>query len=108
MSRAPDTAAPMPAWLSGARGAWRVSFHVQPGAPRTEPLGEIDARLKLRIAAPPVDGKANEALVRWCAERLGVARSAVRIDAGASSRYKRVSIASGLDAPALVAALTAR
>jgi uncharacterized protein len=47
---------------------------VQPRAGRSEVLGEHDGRLKVRIAAPPVDGAANDALVRFIAERLGVAR----------------------------------
>ena len=97
-----------PAWLSGERGAWRIALHVQPGASRTEPVGEVDGRLKLRIAAPPVDGKANETLVRWCAERAGVARSAVSVDAGAASRFKRVTIAADLCAAELVARLAGR
>ena len=57
------------------------------------PYGDV---LRIRLAAPPVDGAANEALVRFLAERLGVARAAVRIDAGISARSKVVAI-DGID-----------
>lgn len=49
--------------------------------------------LKLRVAAPPVDGAANEAVVRFLAERLGVPRSAVRVEAGATGRSKVIAVA---------------
>jgi uncharacterized protein len=58
--------------------------------------GPYDDALRIRLAAPPVDGAANEALVRFLAERLGVARAAVRIDAGMSARSKVVAI-DGID-----------
>ena len=49
-----------------------LELHVQPGAARTEFAGEYGGRLKLRLAAPPVDGKANAALVAFLAEYYGV------------------------------------
>ena len=94
-----------PPWLRGEPGDWRVSLWIQPGAARTESVGEHDGCLKLRIAAPPIDGRANEAIRRFVAERLGLAPGAVRIGQGESSRRKRVHIASGLDAHALRTAL---
>jgi len=60
--------------------------------------------VKVRLAAPPVDGAANEELVRFVAERVGVPRAAVRIAAGATSRRKVVEV-DGLDANAVRAAL---
>jgi uncharacterized protein len=69
-----------------------LDLHVQPGAARTEFAGEHDGRLKLRLAAPPVDGKANAALVAFLAEYYGVPKRNVRIVAGTSSRRKRVFI----------------
>jgi uncharacterized protein YggU (UPF0235/DUF167 family) len=48
--------------------------------------------VKIRLAAPPVDGAANEELVRFVAERVGVARAAVRVAAGAASRRKVVEV----------------
>jgi uncharacterized protein len=70
----------------------RVSVHVQPRAARSEIVGVHGAALKVRLQAPPVDGEANEALVRLLAERLGVARRAVRIVGGATSRSKTVEV----------------
>jgi len=66
--------------------------HVQPRASRTELAGRHGDALKIRLAAPPVDGAANEALVRFLAERLEVSRSAVRLEAGATGRAKLVRV----------------
>ncbi len=49
--------------------------------------------IRLRVNAPPVDGAANEAVVRLLAERLGVPRSAVEVAAGAAARHKVVLVA---------------
>jgi hypothetical protein len=70
----------------------RIAVHVQPRARRTELVGRHGDSLKIRLAAPPVDGAANDALVRFLAERLGVPRSAVRIASGAGSRTKVVAV----------------
>jgi uncharacterized protein len=70
----------------------RVSVHVQPRASRSEIVGLHGAALKVRLQAPPVDGAANEALVALLADRLGVARRAVKVVAGASSRAKTVEV----------------
>jgi hypothetical protein len=72
----------------------KVSFavRVQPRASRDEIVGEYQDGLKIRIAAPPVDGRANEALRKLSALRLKVPLSAVRIASGERSRTKRVEI----------------
>jgi len=82
----------MPEWLSGANGQWRLRLHVQPGASRTAVQGEHDGCLKLSVAAPPIDGRANDAIVKWFARRLGVPRAALRIAAGASGRRKTLLV----------------
>jgi uncharacterized protein len=71
-----------------------VSFavRVQPRASRSAVAGVHGGALKVRLEAPPVDGAANEALVALLAERLGVARRAVRIVAGAAARSKVVEV----------------
>jgi uncharacterized protein (TIGR00251 family) len=66
---------------------------VQPRASRDAIEGEHAGALKVRLTAPPVDDRANEALVRLLAERLNVPRSAVRIVSGEKSRTKRVAVA---------------
>ena len=70
----------------------RVGVHVQPRASRSEIVGVHGAALKVRLQAPPVDGAANEALVRLLADRLGVSWRSVRVVAGATSRAKTVEI----------------
>jgi uncharacterized protein len=66
--------------------------HVIPRASRTEVVGMHGDAVKIRLAAPPVDGAANEELVRYLAERLGVPRAAVSITAGHTSRRKTALI----------------
>jgi uncharacterized protein (TIGR00251 family) len=73
-------------------GAVRVAVHVQPRASRSEIVGLHGTALKVRLQAPPVDGAANEALVRLLAEALGVPRGSVRVVAGATSRAKTVEV----------------
>lgn len=81
------------AWLrQDAPGSHIISLHVQPGARKTEIAGLHGEALKVRLAAPPVDGAANDALLRFLAERLGVARGAVALRAGATSRRKVVEV----------------
>lgn len=80
-----------------AGGGVRFAVHVQPRAARTEVAGVHGGALKVRLQAPPVDGAANEALVDYLAEQLGVPGRGVRIVAGASSRAKTVEV-DGADA----------
>lgn len=75
-------------------GVERLAVRVAPGASRTEIAGRMaDGRLKVRLAAPPEDGRANRALVELLARRLGVDRRAVVLVAGRGSRDKIVEIA---------------
>jgi len=74
-------------------GAVELSVRVAPRASRNAIEGEYNGALKVRLTAPPVDDRANDALRRLLAERLKVPVSAVRIVAGEKSRTKRVSIA---------------
>jgi len=69
------------------------SVKVVPRASRSEVVGEQEGRLKIRIAAPPVDGAANSEVVRLLAKVLDVPRSAVQILSGEASRTKRISVA---------------
>jgi len=73
-------------------GRITLTLHIQPGAKKTEFAGQHGDALKIRLAAPPVDGKANEALVKFIAETLGIARSEVSIKSGHTSRRKVVEI----------------
>jgi len=74
-------------------GSVVIAVRVTPRASRDAILGERDGTLKVRLTAPPVDDRANDALRRLLAERLNAPISAVRIVAGERSRTKRVEIA---------------
>ena len=80
------------AWLRSDGDGVVLSLHVQPGAKKTEIAGQHGESLKIRLAAPPVDGKANECLIGFLAETLGIARRRIELVGGASSRAKRVRI----------------
>lgn len=69
-----------------------LELHVQPGAKRSQFAGEHGGRIKVRLAAPAVEGKANEALVEFLAGHYGVPKRNVHITAGLRSRQKRVVI----------------
>ena len=69
-----------------------LELHVQPGAARSEFAGRHGERIKVRLAAPAVEGKANAALIEFLAGHFGVPRRNVRIAAGLKSRRKRVVI----------------
>jgi uncharacterized protein (TIGR00251 family) len=89
-----------------ARGDGAVlRLAVVPNAKRTQVDGLHDGALRVRLAAPPVEGRANEALVAWLAKSLGVPRRCVELTQGASGRRKTVAIAV---APEAVAAWLGR
>jgi uncharacterized protein (TIGR00251 family) len=67
-----------------------LSVHAQPNARRTEIVGPHGDALKIRVAAPPVDDRANEALIAFVATTFGLHRSDVSIRSGGSSRHKRL------------------
>ncbi|NMG50205.1 YggU family protein [Azoarcus communis] len=80
-------------WLRlAADGSLVLSLHIQPGAKRTGFAGLHGEAMKIRLAAPPVDGKANAALCAFLAEFCGVAKSAVVLVSGETSRTKRVRV----------------
>jgi uncharacterized protein len=81
-----------------------LAIRVQPRAKRTEVAGEREGAIVIRPNAPPVDGKANQAVCKLIAKRVGVPASAVRIVRGESARDKVVRV-DGMDAAAVRAAL---
>ena len=83
----------------------RISVYVQPRASKTAIAGMHDGCVKIRLAAPPVDGAANAALVVFVAEQLRIAKSRVRVVSGSSSRRKVVEV-DGVTAEQLSAALS--
>ena len=69
-----------------------LSIHAQPGAKRTEVAGLHGEALKIRVKAPALEDRANEALAEFIAGRLGVARRDVTLVSGARSREKRFAV----------------
>lgn len=74
-------------------GGVRFPVHAQPRASRDRVVGRQGDAVKLQVASPPVDGAANDAIVRFIAKLVGVPRSSVRIVQGERSRQKVVEVA---------------
>ncbi|EGI76260.1 DUF167 domain-containing protein [Hylemonella gracilis] len=74
-------------------GSVLVDLHVMPNASRTQIQGLFDGALKVRLQAPPVDGKANEALRVWLAKTLSIPNSSVTLQHGATARRKQLHVA---------------
>jgi uncharacterized protein len=68
------------------------AVRVQPRASQTRLVGELDGALKIRLAAPPVDGAANEELIRWLARFFAVPRNQVEIISGATAKQKLIRV----------------
>ena len=92
-------------WLTAGPEHVLLNLHIQPGAKKTEVVGEHGAALKIRLAAPTVDGRANACLLDFLALRLGLGKRQLELVSGASSRAKRVRIDS-VDADAVRRALS--
>ncbi len=78
--------------FDASRDALTLVLQVQPGARTTEIVGQHGDALKIRLAAPPVDGRANVALLAFLAEAFGVPQRRVRLVRGVASRAKEVEI----------------
>jgi hypothetical protein len=87
---------PVPCVRSRSADQAVLTVSVVPSAKRTEVVGLHDGDLRVRLAAPPVDGKANDMLTAWVAEQLNLPKRAVRVLRGQTSRQKQLEI----DAPA--------
>jgi len=79
-------------WLQGSAEEAILCLHIQPGAKRTGFAGRYGEAMKIRLAAPPVDGKANKALLAYLADFCSVPKSAVELVSGQTSRAKRVRV----------------
>lgn len=82
------------AWCSALPAGVRIVVQIMPNAKKTEVMGVLDDALKIRLQAQPIEGKANEALVRYIADRLDVPRSAVLITHGQTSKRKILEVRS--------------
>jgi uncharacterized protein (TIGR00251 family) len=84
-------------WCCAGAGVIRLSVQIMPNAKKSEVVGLFDDTLKIRLQAQPIEGKANEALVRYIADLLDIPRSAVAIIHGHASKRKTLK----LNAPGL-------
>jgi hypothetical protein len=82
----------MDTWLRSDGDGVILDLHIQPGAKKTEVVGRHGDALKIRLAAPPVDGKANAALIAYIAAKVGAGRTAVEVISGQTSRAKRLRV----------------
>lgn len=82
----------MSVWYRRNGDVLTLTLHVQPGAKRTEVAGLHGMALKIRLAAPPVEGRANEALLKFIAESFCVPLRQVELKQGGQSRHKVVAI----------------
>lgn len=94
----------LPVWLVERADGCVLGLHIQPGAGKAAIVGAHGEALKIRIDAPPVDGKANAALIAFLADKLGIARSALTLLSGDTARRKRVLV-SGLSATEIASRL---
>lgn len=94
----------MAAWHRRDGDALVLVLHIQPGAKRSEVAGLHGEALKIRLAAPPIEGRANEALLRFVADLFKVPTRNVELIQGAQSRHKRVAVrGSSVDPDSLLA-----
>lgn len=81
-----------PPWIRTDGVGVVLTLHIQPGAKTTGVVGPHGNALKIRLAAPPVDGKANTVLLAFIAAKTGVGKAAVELLSGQASRAKRVRV----------------
>lgn len=79
-------------WLLVGDGKITLKLHIQPGARKTAVTGTYGDALKIRLAAVPIDGQANAALIAFVADRLEVSKSAVGLKGGQTSRRKVLEV----------------
>lgn len=91
-------------WYRQHADGWLLSLHVQPGARQTRVAGLHGEALKITLAAPPVDGRANDALCQFLARCFDVPRAQVTLVSGQTSRHKRVLVHTVRDPAAVLLA----
>jgi len=89
----------MPEWYRSSGDCITLILHVQPGAKKTTVAGLHGDALKIRLAAPPIEGRANEALLRFIADFFKVPLRNVELKQGEQSRHKRLEVRGSLVSP---------
>ncbi len=82
----------MSTWYRRSGDVITLTLHIQPGAKRTDVAGLHGDALKIRLAAPPIEGRANEALLKFIAESFDVPVRQVELKQGGQSRHKVVAV----------------
>ncbi len=86
-------------WYRRSGDTVTLTLHIQPGAKHTNVAGLHGEALKLRLAAPPIEGRANEALLKFIAEKFAVPLRNVELKQGGQSRHKVVAVTGSKIAP---------
>jgi uncharacterized protein (TIGR00251 family) len=89
-------------WARRVAGGWLLAIHAQPGAKRTGIAGIHGDALKVRVAAPPAEGRANDELIAFLAQALGLPKNNVTVVKGGASRRKTVFVTAPQVDPALI------
>ncbi|MBA5606602.1 DUF167 domain-containing protein [Duganella sp. FT3S] len=92
-------------WCSPLPGGVRLAVQIQANAKKTEVVGVLDDALKIKLHAQPIEGKANEALIRFLSDTLSVPRSAIALTHGQTNKRKLLEISAARLTPDGVAAL---
>ena len=87
-------------WISPSTNGTVISLRIVPRSSKNEVCGELGDALKIKLQAPPVEGKANKALIEFLAKALDVPRNRISILAGDTGRNKRILV-SGLPPTAI-------
>lgn len=93
------------AWCTALPAGVRLAVQIQANAKKTEVIGVLDDALKIKLHAQPIEGKANEALIRFLSDALGVPRSAIALTHGQTNKRKLLEIAASGLTPERVGAL---
>ncbi len=92
MAGGPGSKSSLAVWYHHKKDVITLMLYIQPGAKRTEVVGTHDDSLKIRLGAPPIEGRANDTLLHFIAEKFSVPVRNVRLKQGARSRHKVVLV----------------
>lgn len=87
----------LPAYVNRTASGWTLAVWVQPGAKKNDVAGEYQGCLKVRLAAPAVDNKANKALVKYIAGLLSLKANQIELTAGMTSRRKTLTLSASIE-----------
>jgi hypothetical protein len=91
-----------PSWYRRQNGVITLTLHIQPGAKRSEIVGLHGESLKIKLAAPPIEGRANDALLKFIADLFAVPLRNIELKQGGQSRHKVLAITGSLVEPEIL------